>query len=472
MARVRAAYFIFLAGYFALVLAAGLLFKRRMRNLEDFFLASRSLPPSLIYFSLTASWFGATSILVSTDEAYRSGLAAFWIVGVPAVATVLFLAVVLAGPLRRLPIMTIPDLVEIRYGRAVRHLASLLIIWYMVLLAASQMVALGLFLKTFLGLSYVSCLALGTAVVLIYSTSGGLRSVVFTDVVQFILLTAGVAAVAAFVWSRTSLPDLARLVSDSGKSGYLSLFHNFKENALIAVSFTLAWTISPIALQRIQSARDVRAARTGLFATAGTLVLLYGGVILIGIFSFPFFSGRDLPGPLISEIIASRLGLVFGGFIFVAVLAAILSTMDTAVNTGALSVTRDVVQQFVPLAASRALFVSRLSTLLVGALAFLVATRFQSILKTIGLASELMAEGLFVPGLAMIFMKKRVPLAGLLSLTLGGGFAVLSFLAAAKVVPAVLPAWPYSLPWGLALSLMGFGAGLWLERAKRRRRLD
>jgi len=456
----------FLAAYFVLVLLVGLAFSRRMKNLEDFFLASRNLSGRLIFLSLTAAWFGATSILVSTDEALKTGISAFWIVGLPAVATVLVLAFFLAGPLHRLRIMTIPDLVELRYGRLVRHLSSVLIIWYMVVLAASQMVALGQFLKTFLGFSYVASLALGTAVVLLYSMSGGLRSVVFTDVVQFSLLAAGVAGLVIFLAGRTSGQEILRLASQSGKSGYFHFLHNIKENALIAFSFTLAWTISPIALQRIQAARTVRAARRALFATAAMLFLLYGLVVLIGIFSLALFSGETLSGPLVSEIIASKVGLLLGGLLFVAVLAAILSTMDTAINTGALSLTKDVCLQIFPASRMRPVLAGRLATLVVAGLAFLIATRFQSILKTIGLSSEILAEGFFVPGIAMIFSKKRLPLAGLLSLCLGGGFSVLSFLGAMNVLPLRLPVWPASVPYGLTLSLFGFGAGLALEKIR------
>ena len=71
-----------------------------------------------------------------------------------------------------------------------------------------------------------------------------------------------------------------------------------------------------------------------------------------------------------------------------------------------------------------------------------------------------MAEGLFIPGIAMIFMKRRAPLAGLLSLVLGGGFSVLSFLGSLGALPFSLPAWPHSVPYGLALSVLGFGVGI------------
>jgi len=531
----RAEFLAYFAGYIALVVAAGLAFSRKTKSLEDFFLASRDLPGGLIFLALTSSWFGATSLLVSTDRAMANGVSAFWIMGLPAVGTVLVLALVIARPLRRFEIMSLPDLVELRYGRLVRHMAAALIILYMIMLAASQLVAIGQFLKTFLGLPYLWSLAAGAAVVLAYSAFGGLRSVVFTDIVKFPLLVIGVGGLAVFVAGRVAKMgglgavlsaahagagaggrvalDLAaagagvgggvggRVALDLaaasagvggltgagagaaagavigagaggaagtagvwGAAGYLDFFHNIGENALIALSFVLAWTISPIALQRIQAARSLGAAKRGLFGAAASLFVLYGLVVFIGIASARLFAGAPLSGPVVSEIIATKAGPAFGGILFVAVLGAILSTMDTAVNTGALSLTRDVFQQAVPLARARPVLAGRVATVIVAVLAFAVAARLQNILKTIGLASEIMAEGLFVPGMAMIFNKRRVPLAGLLSLGLGGGFAALSFLGAAGILPLGLPAWPFSVPWGVGLSAVGYAVGYAINR--------
>ena len=457
-------FFLFFGAYTALVLAAGLVFRRRMGSLADFFLAGRTLPAGLIFISLTASWFGATSILVTTDEAFRTGVRAVWIVGAPAVLTVLILAVFLVRPLRRLPIMTIPDLVELKYGRLVRHLASALIVWYMVLLAASQMVALGRFLEGFLGWPYLGCLAVGTAVVLAYSVSGGLRSVVFTDIIQFALLIAGIAGLLFFLGGRIEAGDVGRAVQAAGRDGYLSLFRDFRTSALMVLSFTLAWTISPIALQRIRAGRSEEAARKGLFATAAMLALLYAAVVLAGILALPLFGGVAPSETLLTALIKTKTGVALGGLLFATVLAALLSTMDTAINTGALSLTRDVIDQIRPRAAERPVLVSRIATVAVGVGAFLAASGFRSILQTIGLASEIMAEGLFIPGMAMIFMKRRAPLAGLLSLCLGGGFSILSFLSSRGLLFVHLPAWPHSVPYGLALSAAGFAVGLLFHR--------
>ena len=460
-------FFIFLSVYFVLLIFTSFLFLRKMKSLEDFFLASRSLSAFLVYLSLCASWFGATSILVSTDEAYREGLSSFWLVGMPAMLTVLALGFFLAKPLRRLPIVSLPDLVEMRYGPTVRHLASLLIIWYMVLLAASQMVAVGNFLKIFLGTSYFWSLVLGTAVVLLYSICGGFFSVVVADSYKFLLLILGMASLFFFLASHSSFNEIKPLAFGIGKGHYFDFFYNFKTNSLITLSFLLAWTISPIAWQRIQAARTAEKAKRALFAAAGTFFLLYWLVVIIGCFSLPLFSSRKLANPLLSELISSKTGIFLGGLVFVAVVAAVMSTMDAAINTGALTLTRDIYQQLFPSAKAQGIVrASRVSTFLVGAMAFVVATQLQDILKTIGLASEIMAEGLFIPGMAMIFLKRKLPLAGFLSLVLGGGFSIITFLGAVNLLPLSLPSWPFSVPYGLALSMGGFMIGLAFEMAK------
>ena len=285
-------FFLFLIGYFVLLLFVGFLFSKRIKNLEDFFFASRNLPAFLVFFSLSASWFGATSILVSTDRAFEIGLSSFWVMGAPAVLTVLLLAFVLSRPIRRLPIVSLPDLVELRYGRTVRHMSSLLIIWYMAVLAASQMVAAGVFLESFLGIPYFWSMALGTFVVLVYSAFGGFFSVAVTDGLQFVLLIAGLFGLFIFLSGSSSMNQLSVYASELGKRDYFNIFFNFKENILIVFSFTLAWTISPIAWQRIQAARSDTSARTGLFATSGTLLFLYWIVVFIGMLSLPLFPLR------------------------------------------------------------------------------------------------------------------------------------------------------------------------------------
>ncbi|MBS3818180.1 sodium:solute symporter family protein [bacterium] len=457
-------YFLYLFIYFVLLLGVGSLFSPKMKNLEDFFLASRRLPASLVYLSVMASWLGATSTLVSVDEAYAQGISSFWVMGMPAVVTVLLFAVFLADPIRRLPIITLPDLVEMRYGRTVRHMASLVIVWYMILLASSQMVALGQFLKLFCGMPYLYSLMIGTGVVLVYSVLGGFFSVVLTDSLQFFFLGGGLLGLFVYFLGSVPVLHLPDQVSQAGKEGYFNFFLDVDKNLLIVLSFTLAWLISPIVWQRIQSAQSAKKARKGLWAASGTFFLVYWCVVFAGMFALFLFPLGEIKGPLLSALISTKLGKVLGGILFVAIVAAVMSTMDTAINTGAMSLTRDVFEKIIlgrrlkhPVGASRG------ATVLMGALAFLIAAQLESILKALGLASEIMAEGLFIPGMAMIFLKKRRKMAGLLSLGFGGGYSVFGFLCQLGILPFDFPSWPYSVPYGVGLCLGGFLLGWWVD---------
>jgi len=463
-----AGYLLLFLGYLALLVAVSLVFSRRIKGLEDFFLASRNISAALLYFTVCAAWIGASSVLVTTDQAFRTGLSAFWLIGLPAVLTTLVFSLGLAGPIFRLPALTLADLAEVRYGRLVRHLVSVLIVWYMILLASSQMVAVGNFLRIFLGRSYQFSLAAGAAVVLLYTTLGGFFIVAVTDRFQFFFLMAGLLGLFFWLLGTAQPASLPALAAELGHKEYFRFFNGWQENALIVLSFVLAWLISPIIWQRIQAARSVRAARRGLLAASATFLVVYGIIVGIGMLFLPIYGRTRLAHPLLAEAVTGRLPLFLAALVFVAVVAAILSTMDTAINTGAFTLSRDLVQRFFPASAGRGqLLVSRLATLLVGGLAFLVATRFESILKTLGLASEIMAEGLFVPGMAMLFIKKKMPWAGLFSLVLGGGFSLASFASASGLVSLGLPAWPYSVPWGVGLSLAGYLAGVLLHSSVR-----
>ncbi len=464
---VRPELLIVLLVYIGVVLLVGVVFARRASSLEGFFLASRNLGGWLVFFSLTASWIGASSTLVTVDLAFETGISSFWVMGLPAILTAAGFAVLFCRPIRRLPFVTLPDLVELRYGRLVRHLTSLLIVWYMVLLAASQMVAIGNFLGALLRLPYFQALILGTSVVVAYSLVGGFFSVVLTDTLQFILLVGGILALAVFLAGRAPLKDVSAAAQQLGREGYWNFFQGWERNIWIVVSFVGAWTVSPIVWQRIQAARTPSHARRGLWGAALAFLVIYSVIVAVGMLALPLFSGGSRTGPLLSDLIAFRTGALLSTALFVAVTSAVMSTLDTAINTGALSLTRDVAQRILRIGRGAGVpALSRISTFLVAVLALGIASRLQSILEALGLASEILAEGFFVPGVAMLFMRRRAPTAGLLSLLLGGGFAVLAFLSAVGWIALSLPAWPHSVPYGLGLGLSGFLLGFAWDRRR------
>ncbi len=455
-----------IVAYAVVLLAAGLGLWRRPVSLDSFFLASRKLDAGRVAFSLCASWIGAASLLVSTDEACRDGVSAIWIIGVPAVATLLVLTL-LTRPIRAVAGLTPSELMRDRYGKTAGMLTSVLVVWYMTVLAASQMVAAGPFLGTFLGTGPLPSLALAAGIVTVYSAAGGLRAVARTHVLQFALLVAGVAGMVASLASRGAWGAVRAAAAGSAKGSYFDILAGADRNVLIALSFVLAWTISPIAWQRMQAARSEAASRGGTAGAALLLGLFYAGIVAAGMLFLPLFPDGGTGVPLVTRFVAREAGSFLGGLVFVTVLAAIFSTMDAALNAGAFTLTKDLLGRRPiagPSTGDRPLVVARAATGALALAGLLIAARLGDILKTLGLASTIMAEGLLVPGLAALFLKNRAPLAGLLGLVLGGSYAVASFLGESGLPLLPIPAWPRSLPLGVALGAAGFLAGLGLER--------
>ncbi len=458
-----------MAAYALVLWAAGLGLKRRPGTLDSFFLASRRLGAGRVAFSLCASWIGAASLLVSTDEACRDGLSAIWIVGVPAVVTLLILTA-LTRPIRSVVGLTPSALMRERYGKTAGSLTTVLVVWYMVVLAASQMVAAGPFLDAFLGTGPFPSLLLAAGIVMVYSAAGGLQAVARTHVLQFVLLVAGVAGMVAALASRTTWSAVRAAAAGSGRTGYFDVFSGGERSLLIALSFVLAWTISPIAWQRMQAARSEGASRRGTSAAAVLLGLFYAGIVLAGMLFLPLFPDGGSGVSLVTRFVGREAGSFLGGLLFVTVLAAIFSTMDAALNAGAMTLTKELLGgRAGGDSGRRPLLAARITTTLLALAALLVAARLGDILKTLGLASTIMAEGLLVPGLAALFLKKRAPLAGLLGLVLGGGYAVFSFLGESGLPLLPIPPWPRSLPLGVAIGAAGFAAGLLFERSRDRR---
>jgi SSS family solute:Na+ symporter len=433
-------YLLVLIIYFAVLVGIGIVLSRRNPDFDAYFYGERKLGSFLIFFTVTASWFGAASTIATVNAAYETGFNAVWLLGIPTFTTI-FIFVIINKKIRETRFVSLPVLLEKYYGKPVSAFASFLIFFYMVVLAASQLTAWGTFMSGFIGQSYELTVISGAVVVILYSYLGGYLSIVITDGIQFLLL--GLSLVYLVLFFKGSPLPL--------KAGDFDFLAGIDRNLLMTLSFTLAWVISPIIWQRIASARSPRASRRGLVMSIIAFALLYLCVILVGI----YLRGFPMKSEVFGSVIKNWLPVGGGLLVFLGIAAAIMSTADTAVNVGALTLVKDVFQIKHK---DRVVVYARAATFISGILAVLIALKFNSIIKTLGLASEIMAEGLFIPGMYMLFFKKKKPLAALLSLLAGGGFSIVVFINAYGLnLP--LPQWPYSLPYGLGLSLLGFIIG-------------
>jgi SSS family solute:Na+ symporter len=438
-------YFSALFIYFILLIIIGFFLFKKNINFETYFFGKRQLGSTLIFFTVTASWFGAASTIATVEKGIQNGFQAIWLLGIPTIVT-LTIFILLNRRIRKLQFVSLPVFLNTFYGKTVAIISAVLIFFYMTVLAASQFVAWGKFVGLFIGEDYQVTILIGALIVIIYSYFGGYLSVVLTDGLQFFLLLAAVLYLVFF------LKDHPTPIT----SADLNLFNNLENNLLMTLSFVLAWIISPIIWQRIGSARSSKSSRNGLVLSTITILILYLFVIYISI------QLRRFPETDFASILKQFVPLSGHTIIFIGIAAAIMSTADSAINIGALTLVKDVFSIKNP---RKIIRYSKVSTLISGLFAVLIALRFKSIILTLGLASMIMAVGLFLPGMYALFFKKRKPLAGLFSLTVGGMYAILVFFNAYGLgLP--IPPWPYSLPLGMGLAILGFGLGYGLDNRK------
>jgi SSS family solute:Na+ symporter len=431
--------------YFVVLITVGIFLSKKNLDFESYFFGRRKLGKFLIFFTVTASWFGAASTLETVISSHKNGLAALWLLGFPTIITLL-LFIMINKKIRRIKFVSLPAMLKTYYGNLVFKISSFLIFFYMVLLASSQLAAWGKFVGSFFNQNYELTVCLGALVIIIYSFLGGYLSVVFTDGIQFVLLTISILYLALFL-NKSTLQF---------KPHDFDLFGQLDHNLLMTLSFVLAWLISPIIWQRIASAKSQKASRFGLLLSVGAIIILYILITLIGIGMRNFPPGENI----FSSVAKNWLPTAGSLLVFLGIAAAIMSTTDTAINISALTLIKDVFQLKKQ---TRLLLYAKIATFTSGIFAILIALRFRSIIKTLGLASEIMAEGLFIPGMYLLIFRKKRPSAALGSLLLGGGFSILVFFNAFGL-PLSLPSWPYSLPYGLSLSLLGFIIGFLIDK--------
>ena len=197
-------------GYLIAVVAFGVYIRRYITNVTDFMVAGRGLKTFLAIATMIGTELGLVTVMYSAQKGFTGGFAAFHIALAAAIVTlVVGLTGFIVVPLRRMKVMTIPEFYERRFGRGVRILGG-------IILALSGILNMGLFLKagaifvmgiTNIGVTNITSdmqLALGTELkiimtvllggVLLYTSLGGMVSVVVLDYIQFVVLSFGLLA--------------------------------------------------------------------------------------------------------------------------------------------------------------------------------------------------------------------------------------------------------------------------------------
>ena len=440
-----------LVAYFAVLLFA-VMREKKNRNVLDYFFGGRTLPFWALSITFVASWWGAGSAIETADQAYNEGIGAFWYYGVPVLLSS-GLLIFAAKAIRRVGYLTQGKMMSARYSPAVSGFLSVLILLFMLFNAASQMVGIGMFFGTYLGMNYEVAVLVGTGIVLIYSMFGGFRGVVLTDIIQFVLLFFSVVAVfAVALWQAGGVSEIVAAADTAGKVGYFSPFAGASKYLAYVITFGSAWAIQANVWQRVSAARNDGDARKMAVLSFAAYIPLYLIVVFTGMAGLALF-GVMPEGGVVTAVVMRYMHPVLGALAFVGISAAIMSTMDSLINTAAMTLVLDLMPS--RRSETAALAMSRVATLAVTCLALLVSLRIRSILEVSRIASDIITTGIFVPLVMGFFWRRGNTKGALASMAVGFVYCAYGLLAEFGVPLLVLGAPGSALPIlaGIGLSL-------------------
>ena len=366
--------------YFLLSLAVGIwASKQAGKDTQSFFLAGRNMPWWLLGVSMVATTFSTDTPNLVTDLVRQNGVSGNW-TWWAFLVTGMLTVFVYAKLWHRSGVLTDIEFYELRYsGKAAAFLRGFRALYlglvFNVLVMGAVSLAAIKFGEIVLGLPGWVTLTIACSITLAYSTLGGLKAVIITDFVQFILAMVGSVWGMMYILGLPQIGGLSNLLTHSNVVGKLALFPDMSDPnvwvPVLLVPLAVQWWASyypgsepgggGYIAQRMFSAKDEsNAVRATLLFNAAHYALRPWPWILIALASLVVFPelkdlqsafpnlpadklGHDVAYPAMLTLLPS--GLL--GLVAASLIAAFMSTMSTQVNLGASYLVNDFYQRFI-----------------------------------------------------------------------------------------------------------------------------
>jgi SSS family solute:Na+ symporter len=445
-----------LAAYFAAVLWVGFRSRRATSTVTDFLVAGRTLTLPLFIMTLVSTWYGG--ILGVGEFTWQTGVSAWVMQGLPYYLFALVFAVLLAGPISRSRVLTIPDRLEASYGRRTALLGAGLT--FLLTTPAPYVLMLGVLLRLATGWDLTLCLIGGTAATGAYLLRGGFHADVRTDVLEFVVMFLGFGIGVPFAMAHAGGWDAVR---SALPGGHLT-WSGGNPPQVIAVWFLIAlWTlVDPAFHQRCAAAASPAVARRGIllsipFWFVFDLLTTSAGLAARAILP-------DLAEPVMAYPLLAEAALPAGvkGLFLAGMLATIMSTLNSVMLISAASLGRDLLLRGRgdpdgP-GAARA---TRAGLLVTALLSILLAVGLPSVVRQWYAIGTVVVPGLLVPVVASYVPAARIGARAAFAAMLGGWLTSALWLAAGWTAGS--PGAP-AYPLGMEPLFPGLGVSLaaWL----------
>ncbi len=289
---------VIIAFYFALVLAIGFYLKRQANTGEDFFMAGREMTAWIAGLSFLSANLGSLELMGWAAAAYQYGILAthwYWIGAIPAM---LFLGLVMMPFYYISKTHSVPGYLKLRFGESSRALSAVSFAIMTVLMSGINMYAMAIVMKVVLGWDIHFSIWVSSLTVAIYVALGGLRSAIFNEVLQFVLIWAGallipiLGLVEAGGWQA-----LQARIAQNAAAEYTHLWSSlssFETNPMgihwtgivLGLGWVISfgyWTTDFLVVQRVMAAKDLRSAKMAPIIGAAFKMMVPFIVILPGL---------------------------------------------------------------------------------------------------------------------------------------------------------------------------------------------
>ncbi len=475
--------------YLAASVGIGIWFSRGQQSLDDYFLAGRNMNRFVVAMTVLAALFSGISYLAGPSEVYTSGFGFAWILLSFFIATP-FTAIWLMPHFYNSRYITVYHFLEDRFSLAVRLFASGLFILRVSLWLAAATYAPALALKEVTGLPLWFSIVVTGLVTTIYTMLGGMKAVIWTDVMQLFVLFGGQLLI-TFV-AAGKVPGGFGGIWDTCVAGHrFDLSFSFDPHeritfwsVIIGGSFLslVQMATDQVSVQRYLTAGSMREAQRALWIklwmVLPVLVLFYGtGLVLYAFYHHhgdPLAAGHITRGDqILPYFVVTQLPAGLPGLLIAAIFAASMSTVSAGVNSLTSATLCDFYQRLTPpehVSEKRLLSLARWLTLLYGVLVTAAAfgisamktNLVESVNSIIGLVGGPLL-GLFLLGVFTRRVDSRGALCGCLA-----GFAALIFLFFYKTAatPGAAPTALVSFLWFTMIGcIITMGVG-WLASGR------
>ncbi len=447
------------------MLGVGFFFLNKNENSEDYFVGGRNMSTWHVGLSVVATDVGGGFSIGLGGLGFVMGLSGSWMLFTGLIGAWLS-AVVLIPKIsamnERFQLLTFPQVFGKHYGGRVAIVAGVISLIGYTGFSSSQLLAgAKLASASFPSLELHTALVIMGVIAVVYTVMGGMKAVIYTDTIQWILLMSGLVFI-AIPMAYFSIGGYDAIVS-SVKPEMLSLL-NFEWSQLFnwAITIIPIWFVGMTLYQRIFSCRSKKEAQkawfiAGLFewplmAFMGVLLGLFAKVAADqGMFAnFGFTSSVGMDAEMGLPLLLSQIlpvGLM--GIMMSAYFSAILSTADSCLMAASGNLTTDIFGKWLKQKSHRTgLKYSQLFTFLIGAFAIVLAMSMENVLELMLLSYAFMVSGLLVPVLGLLFWKRVNSTAALASMIVGGTTTVA--LVSIKI----------ALPYGINANFFGILAAL------------